>query len=341
MKEIIRSKLVGGVLMLLVACAAISAQAQTASKKNGEEMVWDSIICRGAKCEPLKARGWLFVRAGEKAVVIISHGSVGIDQRVFDRVDQIQDLGMAALVIDHWGSRGLSEVLSDLKGAASKGASELNMSFDIYTAASVLRRERNFEKVGTIGASFGGAAQIMAQQKWVKSVIEKTYEYHYRKPFVVRRLDAQVGLYTWCGYRNKLRDSFNGAPLLIINGDKDTQTPSRLCEQLAPWMNEHGGNVRAVTLKGEVHGFDDRRRQTWIPNIVHMGKCDLMIDEKGTTNLTTGNVTKITDFNAALPVALKECATERGFSNGNSGDWKVAVPLWTKFLQDHLHVEVQ
>lgn len=304
-------------------------------------MVWDSIICRGAKCEPLKTRGWLFAKPGQKAVVIISHGSIGIDARVFDRVDQIQDLSMAALVIDHWGSRGLGEVLSDLKGAASKGASELNMSFDIYTAASVLRRERNFEKVGTIGASFGGGAQITAQQQWAKSVIEETYEYHYKKPFVVRRLDAQVGLYTWCGYRNKLRDSFNGAPLLIINGDRDTQTPSRLCEQLAPWMNERGGNVRTVTLKGEVHGFDDRRRQTWIPNIVHTGKCDLMIDERGTTNLTTGNVTEIKDFNAALPVALKECATERGFSNGNSGDWKVAVPLWTKFLQEHLRLEAQ
>jgi len=323
----------------LMACLAFATHAQQASRTNGEAISWDSVVCKGAKCEPLRANGWLFAKPGQKSVVIVSHGSVGVDQRVFDRVDQLQEIGVAALVIDHWGSRGLGEVLSDLRGAASKGASELNMSFDIYTAASMLRKERDFEKVGTIGASFGGGAQITAQQKWAGSVMERTYEYLYRRPFVVRPLDAQVSLYAWCGYRNKLRDAFNGSPLLIINGDKDTQTPARLCEQLAPWMNERGGKVQMITLKDEVHGFDDRHYQTWIPLVQHMGQCDLMIDERGTTNLTTGTLTPIADYNAALPVALKECATARGFSNGNNGNWKVAVPLWQKFFQEHLRTE--
>lgn len=312
------------------------ASAQTANKQNGEAVTWSSAVCRGGKCEPLTVKGYLFAKPGQKAVVVVSHGSVGVDYRVFDRVDKLQEAGYAALVPEHWASRGLGEILTDLKGAPAKGASELNMAFDIYSAASWLRTERGFDKVGAIGASYGGGAQVTMQQAWAKDVIEKTMAFHYKKPFVVRPLDAQVSLYGFCGYRNKLRDKFNGAPLLFIGGEKDEQTPAKLCEQLAPWMNERGGNVKAITLKGAYHTFDARERASWIGNIKHMGKCDLMIDEKGTTNLTTGVLTPIVDFNAALPKAVEECATAWGFTSGNIGDPNIAVPLWLAFFKDHM-----
>jgi len=104
-------------------------------------------------------------------------------------------------------------------------------------------------------------------------------------------------------------------------------------------MNERGGNVKDVTLKGAYHTFDARERASWIGNIKHMGKCDLMVDEKGTTNLTTGHLTPITDFNAALPKAVEECATTWGFTSGNSGNPDVATSLWINFFKDHLKTE--
>jgi len=201
-------------LVALGIAVSFSVSAQTASKQNGEEVAWDSIVCRVGKCEPVKVRGYLFAKPGDKAVVIVSHGSVGVDYRAFDRVDRLREANIAALVPEHWASRGLGEILTDLKGAPAKGASELNMAFDIYTAASWLRKERGFDKVGAIGASYGGGAQITVQQKWARDLIEKVVEFNYKKPFVARPLEAQVSLYGFCGYRNKLRDKFSGAPLL-------------------------------------------------------------------------------------------------------------------------------
>jgi dienelactone hydrolase len=312
-----------------------TAWAQTSSKHSGEQVSWPSIVCRGAKCEPLLMRGYLFAKAGQKNVVIVSHGSVGVDYRVFDRVDKLNEAGFAALVPEHWASRGLGEILTDLKGGPGKGASELNMAFDIYTAASWLRRERDFDKVGAIGASYGGGAQITAQQAWAKDVMERTFEYHYKKSLVVRALDAQVSLYGFCGYRNKLRDKFNGAPLLFINGEKDEIAPAALCEQIGPWMNERGGNVKVVTLKGAYHTFDARERATWIGSIQHMGKCDLLVDEKGITNVKTGVLTP-GENNSALPKAVEGCTTARGFTSGHSGDPGIAVPLWIGFFKEHM-----
>lgn len=323
-------------LWLSLAVVAAASHAQQASKHNGAELSWPSFKCFADRCEPLTAKGWYYAQPGAKAVVLISHGSVGVDYRVFDRVDVLRQNGFAALVIDHWGSRGIGEVLTDLAGSLNKGASEANMAFDIYTAASMLRREpHNFDKVGAIGASFGGGAMVTSQQKWVKNVIEKTYEYHYKKPFVVRPLDAQVALYTWCGHRHKVRDAYNGSPLLIINGDRDEMNAGT-CERYVPWMNERGGQAQLLVLKGAVHGFDAREPARFIPGIYHSGKCNLVQDEKGVLDEATGKVTAGSGA-AAVVAALTECSTARGFTNGYTGESsRLAVEAWTGFLKQHL-----
>jgi dienelactone hydrolase len=332
----IKRKISGAFAALAVALACVaSATAQTASKRSGEEVTWPSVVCRGAQCEPITAKGWLFAKPGQTGVVIVSHGSIGVDYRVFDRADHLQSAGYAALVVDHWGPRGIGEVLSDLVNASSKGASDFNIALDTYTAASWLRRERDFEKVGAIGASFGGGAQAVIQQRWAMQTIEKTYEYHYKKPFVARPLDAQVGLYGFCGYRNKVRDAFNGAPLLLINGDKDEMDPAAMCEKFVPWMNERGGKVKQVTLKGHYHSFDAREPATYSPRIVHTGKCDLLQDEKGVTDQATGEFAAGTGVEPLLAV-LKKCGTAWGATNGHSGDPNVAVPLWLAFFKEHM-----
>lgn len=321
----------------LAVCLLVSgntALAQSASKDNGEAVSWPSILCRGPKCEPLTAKGWLFAKPGMKNVVIISHGSDGIDYRVFDRVDHLNQAGFAALVIDHWGSRGLSAQTSDLKGAPQRGATEFNMASDIYTAASMLRKERGFEHVGSIGGSGGGGAQIMVQQKWAMQTLEKTYEYWYKKPFVARPLDAQVGLYAFCGYRNKLRDAFNGVPLLLISGSDDDMTPPEYCQRIVSWMNERGGHVSYAEVKGGYHAFDGRDGPHRIL-VKHMGACDLMVDEKGITNLKTGDLTT-GEYSAALVQAIDKCGNTLGFMAGTRGDSQAAVPMWIDFFKKYL-----
>lgn len=316
---------------VLSAAFTVSSTAQTANQQNGEAVEWPSLVCRGAKCEPLPVHGWLYAKSGQKNVVIVSHGSSGISYVVFDRVDALQQAGFAALVIDHWGSRGLGGQLDDLKGAQQRGATELNMAFDIYTAEEMLR-QRGFEHVGSIGGSAGGGAQIMAQQKWAMQIVEKSYTHYYKKPFTARPLDAQVGLYSFCGYRNKVRDAYNGVPLMLISGAADNMTPAEYCEHITPWMNERGGHVTFVSIPGAYHSFDGREPMHRIL-AKHMAKCDLVVDEKGITNLKTGDVTPNP---SDLATAVDKCGNTVGFIAGNIGDRNVATPIWINFFKEHM-----
>jgi dihydroxyacetone kinase len=87
----------------LLGLVAQLAGAQMANPAQAGKVAWDSIVCGGVPfvCNKLAAQGYLFAGPDQKKVVMISHGSQGIDSRMFDYVDSLQKEGFAALVIDH------------------------------------------------------------------------------------------------------------------------------------------------------------------------------------------------------------------------------------------------
>ncbi len=75
---------------------------QQASKNNGERISIDSMTCVGQPfvCTPKPIAAWVFSPEKASAMVIINHGSQGLDSRIFEYVDQLNNEGIAALVID-------------------------------------------------------------------------------------------------------------------------------------------------------------------------------------------------------------------------------------------------
>src|SRR5262249_45262794 len=129
---------------------------------------------------------------------------------------------------------------------------------------------------------------IFLQRTWMHAIIERNVTRLYARPFKVQPLDAVVSLYGFCGMRNAKLDAFVNTPFLFITGEVDDETPSRYCEQFVPWMNARGGNGKIIVLAGEGHSFDApyrRQRNVWGP---HYAKCDLLVDERGVTNVNTG-----------------------------------------------------
>ena len=152
-------------LLAGLALIASGAFAQQAQPSQAEKVTWDSIVCPSSPpgCQKMQAQGFLFATPGAKSVVLISHGSQGIDSRMYDYVDALRKEGFAALVIDHWGPRGISVTHEDYVAAGRKGGNEFNMAADSLTAADFLSG-RGYAKVGSIGESQGGAAAVMIQQ---------------------------------------------------------------------------------------------------------------------------------------------------------------------------------
>lgn len=319
-------------MTVLLAAAASLAEAQTARPEQAEKVSWPSIACFGqpSACHPLQAQGYLFAQPGQTRVVMISHGSQGIDRRMYDYVDALRKEGFAALVIDHWTPRGIQVTHENFVAASARGGNEYNMASDALAAAAWLRA-RGFEKVGSIGESQGSGAMVMMQQKFALAGVQRNLRQVHGNQVEIRPADALVGMYGYCGYRNAARDAYAGTPLLFITGEVDDETPSRYCERHVGWMNSRGGNARIVVLPGEGHSFDapyPRRREAFNP---HYAKCDVLVDEKGTHELNSGRSVPSADVAAMMATCVG-----RGYHTGYRKDRFVAVAHWIAFFKQHL-----
>jgi dienelactone hydrolase len=319
--------------VLLAASLALALPSLATGDGDGETITFPSVVCKGEPtvCERLTARGYLFARPGQKKAVLITHGSQGIDSRMYDYVDALQKEGFAALVLDHWGPRGVGVTHDDYRAGSLRGGNELNMGFDSHLAAELLRA-RGFDKVGSIGESQGGGAAIMLQQKWAHAVIERNVNRLYNRSFKVKPIDAVVGLYGYCGFRNALRDGYVATPLLFITGEKDDETPSKYCERYVGWMNERGGHAAILVLEGEGHSFDAPYRRQRNYNGPNPANCDLLVDERGVTNLITGETMR----GQNVQPMMEKCTSRGGFHSGWWNDRFIAVPHWIGFFKKNL-----
>lgn len=311
------------------------AAAQSVGKADGEKISFPGIVCKGQPvvCTRMEGLAYLYAQPGQKAAVLISHGSQGIDSRMFDYVDALQKDGFAALVLDHWTPRGVESTHDDYDAAALLGANELNIAFDSYLAAHWLRGERGFDKVGSIGESQGGAAAILLAQAWMPEMVQRNYRRIYgTEDFTPRPLDAVVGLYGFCGSRHLHRDRFLATPFLFITAGLDDETPSVFCEKYVPYMNGRGGNAEIVVIPGVHHSFDGpwMRRREFGRNFKD---CEIEHDETTITLVKTGE--QLPNGPGQSAKAFDKCAG-KGYTTGHSNNRFVAVPVWTAFFRKNL-----
>ncbi len=326
-------QLAPGLLLLLAACVTPGDAGKRATPTNGETVTWPSVACTGTPviCHRMEATGYFFARPGATAAIMITHGSQGLDSRLFEYADAARQAGFAALVIDHWTPRGITVTHHDYVAAAQKGGNEFNMAFDSLTAAAWLR-QHGFAKVGSIGESQGGGAAITLVQRWIHDTVNRNVTRLYGRPFTAQPPDAVVGMYGYCGLRNALRDSYLPVPFLFIAGAEDDETPSRYCEDYVPWMNGRGGAARIIVLPGVGHSFDAPYRRVRNSTGPHYAACNLLVEANKVTDLNSGTVTAGQDIWGAFA----KCVRYGGYHSGYVGDRFVAVPHWTSFFQETL-----
>lgn len=318
-----------GLLLLLGACAQTAPPSKPqASIDSGERVTWASVVCTGQPvvCNRMEAVGYFFATPGATAAVLVSHGSQGLDLRLFEYADALRAAGFAALVIDHWTPRGITVTHQDYVAAALKGGNEFNMTFDSLTAAAMLRA-RGFARIGSIGESQGGGAAIYLVQTWMHEMVARNVTRLYGQPFTVQPLDAVVGLYGYCGFRHAVRDGYAATPFLFVTGAEDDETPSRYCERYVPWMNARGGKAEIIVLPGVGHSFDAPYRRRY-GNGPHYANCDILVEENRVTELNSGRSMAGQDTRALFAQCQRN-----GYHSGYLGDRFVAVPHWTGFFR--------
>ena len=327
------NKSISHCIAVLVAALLGQLPAHAAPRDAAEKVTWESARCVGSplQCEPMDAVGYLFAPAAASAAVVVSHGSQGLDKNVFDNyVDPLNDIGIAVLVVDHYTPRGVGRVAEDMIAANAKGINVVNYDIDSLTAADWLRRTRNYKKIGHLGESFGAGAGLSLDKTSTQDTVTLLVRKTLRKWFSVKPMDAIVALYPFCGIRDEAKDKYLDTPLIIIDGDEDDATPAPLCQRYVPWMNERGARARIVVLPGQGHNFDFAHKRTYSPRNAHVAHCDILIERGGRViDVPSGFA------GADLGQVVAHC-TAHGHSGGNSGNPRVAVPIWTEFLKMNL-----
>jgi dienelactone hydrolase len=240
------------IAILAYAVYSISnSNAQNVREINIESTTCVHLVAFNDKCTPVSIKGKLFnPHKPTDAVVVIVHGSQGVDERHFNYAKHLNSIGFAALVLDSWTARGIGMAHFDFAANEKKGARAYNLAIDVFRTVEVLRKQpEGFKRFGHIGESMGGGAAIWLTKPYLHS--------EYLKLFSVKppELQANIAVYGGC-FERVASDRFIPIPTLFLGGELDNDTPAIYCEKFAEWMNSRGGAASSIILKGQHHDFD-------------------------------------------------------------------------------------
>jgi dienelactone hydrolase len=223
---------------------------------------------------PTPALGRLYLPPGNHPprsvpAVVLLHGSSGVlSARELTYAAQLAAMGVAALVVDSFGSRRdrgtefLERVLN---------ITETMMLADAYSGLAFLatRPEIDPDRVVLTGFSYGAMATMYALYAQVADRIAPNGP----------RFAGHVAFYGPCIAR--FADSrTTGAPLLMLLGGGDEITDERRCVEIADDLRAGGSRVEMITYPGAVHQWDGALG--WREIGRNLRHCSLWVERDGT-----------------------------------------------------------
>lgn len=310
----------------------ISAFASHAADSSSASSTVPSVTCSGEgtpkwNCKPTDIKIWLFDVPSSTQIVLISHGTQGVDARHFEYATALNRVGISAVVIDHWTTRGIDKVHNDYAGNQSKGGRAPTMSWDSVMVQAWLRQNHpQYLKFGYMGESMGGSSAINLAKWWPYNSLRRTLGVR-AEPF-----DAEVALYPGC-FDRAHDDRYTGKPFLFVLAEKDDDTPATHCVEYSAWMNARGGNATSAVMAGEHHDFDGPYAKQYWPKAQNPSQCTRMHEPDAIVWTKTGE--RFPRTPEGFAAILRQC-TSWGITSGSTLDRHVAEPVWTKFFKEKL-----
>lgn len=194
--------------------------------------------------EPIKVAASLSVPREEEAVpvVIVVHGSGGVDERGNIYAKSLNKAGIATLELDMWAARGLD-------GGLSRPDHVRKTLPDIYGAIQYLKTNESVksDSIGLIGFSWGGVVAMLMSNE--------THE-------LANNVKGLVANYPVCWAYNIVPDyEFTyvqpGRHLLVIAGEDDLYDGPGDCANLLNSLPpENQDQVSLLELRNATHGFE-------------------------------------------------------------------------------------
>ena len=180
---------------------------------------------------------------GKVPAVIILHGAGGVNDHYFEVADMLNEMGIAAFVVDSFEPRGIQSGGDVLKKLFHSYSTRIA---DAYAALELLSTHPKIDKskIAVMGYSHGAkVALFVASEKIRWSFIADDL-----------RFAASIAYYPGCFPQFKDID-FTGAPVLMLLAEKDNICPVEACLDYAQRIKDSGADVKAIVYKGAHHGF--------------------------------------------------------------------------------------
>jgi dienelactone hydrolase len=180
-------------------------------------------------------------RTGKVAAVIVTPGSAGVSPGNFEHARALTDAGIAVLVVDPFGGRGVRDTIS-----AQDQFPFTASTYDIFAAMRALEREAAVDtsRLGAMGYSRGGvsvlnAAIVPLAQAGLGGA----------KP-----LRAVLAGWPWCGYQFA-EAQIAPTTVRFVVADSDDYVSAPQCQGYASAMRSEGADVSIRLVRDARHGF--------------------------------------------------------------------------------------
>ena len=181
---------------------------------------------------------------GPVPALVIHHGSGGISRNREGRfAREMVALGVAAVVIDSFGPRGVTQTVTDQSAVTGQ-----DFNLDALAALKVLGANSRIDgkRIGITGFSKGGTSSLMAahERQVVAAGVPTGLRYALHVPF-----------YPACVAQFH-RPKTTGAPIYMLLGGADSYVGHEPCETYAAALRAEGARIEVKVFPGAGHGFD-------------------------------------------------------------------------------------
>jgi dienelactone hydrolase len=192
--------------------------------------------------------------------MVLMHSSLGINPTIGDWAKLFNDLGIATLVVDSFGPRGLSE----------QSANQLNFSagvVDSLRALRTLQQDARIDsgRIGVIGFSRGAIAAMGAGFERYRAAVLGADG---------GKFALHIVFYGGCAQYART----TGSPILLFQGTQDDFNNLDVCRKFTEVVGRQGTRIELVVYEGALHVFDTDLPRQNMPMVQNVRNCRMLQD---------------------------------------------------------------
>ena len=176
--------------------------------------------------------------------VVLIHGSGGVGANVDAWAQALNAMGIAALVLDSFTGRGISQTITDQSQLSS-----FSMIVDAYKGLELLSRHPRIdpERIAVIGFSKGGFASLYSSMK--------RFQRLWGTPGV--EFAAYISFYTRCDAPLLEDENVSDRPIRLFHGSADDYVPVEPTRSYVDRLKHAGKDIQLTVYDGARHTFDN------------------------------------------------------------------------------------